>query len=308
MSELTQQYIIGHLDWKTRVRFGLGLAAAAVLFWSLGWSVLKPWDPYGAMYFQPEEGESLFLLVRVIGLQLAAAVFASIIMDARIPLFGAFAACIGIGIPILKTGGMDYAMVRTQLDKTLEHPESLWGFMTLETLAWTGVLAILVAITMVTEQWLKKNEDIRLDEAAKKESATRLKPAKKAAWWKGLGGTAITAVLALFLIAILAASMRKGQVIFACLAAFYLAGLTAEQIAENDHPVWQVAAVPLVALTAYLYTWMHPMRPPGLELILHIAPNSLARVLPVEYIFIGTIGAIFGNWTSHRMRYNKEHG
>lgn len=309
MSEITQQYIIGHLDWKTRVRFILGLAVGCVLFGSLGWSVLKPWDPYGAIYFQPEDWEILLLLLRSIGLLLAAGVFASIIMDARMPLFGSFAACIGMAIPILKTGGMDYVMVRTYAEKSLEHPEALWGFLALETLAWTGVLAVLVTVTIVTEQWLKKDQEPQLNELKDGNTVKKVKEAEKTAcWWKGLGGTAITAVLGIFLVAMLAANMQKGQVVFACFAGLFLAGLTAEQISENDHPAWQVAAVPIVALAAYLYTWFHPMRPPGWELILHIAPNSLARVLPVEYIFIGTIGAIFGNWTSHRMRYSKHHG
>lgn len=302
MSELTEQYIIGHLDWKTQVRFFLGLAVGCVLFGSLGWGVLKPVDPYSAIYFQPEEGV-LMLLLRVIGLLVVSGAFASIIMDARIPLFGTFAACVGIAIPILKTGGMEYVMVRAHAEKSLEHPEALWGFLALETVAWTGVLAVLVTATMVTEQWLKGDEEPHLEPVKDTGRTTQ-----KSFWWKGLGGTGITIVLGLFLVAMLATSTEKGQVIFACFAALFLAGLAAEQIAENDHPVWQVAAVPVVALIAYLYTWSHPMRPPGLELILHIAPNSLARVLPIEYIFIGTLGAIFGNWTSHRVRYSKQHG
>lgn len=308
MSEITQQYIIGHLDWKTRVRFILGLAVSCILFGSLGWSVLKPWDPCGAIYFQQEDLGNFMLLVRAIGLLLAAGVFASIIIDARMPLFGSFAACIGMGIPILKTGGMDYVMVRTYAEKSLEHPEALWGFLALETLAWTGVLAVLVTASIMTEQWLKKDHEPQLEESAEANKSPKKKEDKSNPWWKGLGGMAITAVLGIFLIAIFAAGMQKGQVIFACFAGLFLAGLTAEQIAENDHPAWQVAAVPLVALAAYLYTWFHPARPPGWELILHIAPNSLARILPIEYIFIGTIGAIFGNWTSHRMRYSKHHG
>jgi hypothetical protein len=307
MNELTEHYIIGHLDWRTRVRFVLGLAVSCILFASLGWSVLKPWDPYGAIYFDQEDMGNFMLLVRSTGLLLAAGVFASIIMDARMPLFGVFAACIGMAIPILKTGGMDYVMVRTFVEKSLDHPEALWGFLALETLAWTGVLAVLVTVSLLTEQWLKKDQEPRL--AGANEGTTAQKnEGKNIGWWKGLGGTAITAVLGIFLVAVLAANMQKGQVMFACVAGLFVASLAAEQITENDHPVWQVAAVPIVALAAYLYTWFNPVRPPGWELILHIAPNSLARVLPVEYIFIGTIGAIFGNWTSHRMRYNKHHG
>jgi hypothetical protein len=303
MSEITNHYIIGHLDWNSRARFVAGLIVAGVLFGSLGLLTLRPWDPFGAISLQLVQGP-FGLLLRTAGLLLAVGVFAAILMDARLPLFGTFAACIGMAIPILKTAGMDYVMVRQQTTKAMEHPQDFWGFLILEALSWTVVLIALLAGTLITEQWLKRN-DSPLIEAARgepKKSETTVN-----VWLRGLGGTAITVVLGLFLIALFAASMKKGQIVFACAAGFFLAGLTAEQIAENNHPIWQVAAVPVVAVIAYVYTWFHPDRPPGLEAILNIAPNNLARVLPVEYLFIGTIGAIFGNWTSHRVRYSKEH-
>lgn len=306
MSELTNRYVIGHLDWNSRFRFGAGLIVAALLFGSIGMLTLRPWDPYGAISLQLVDNSFVFLL-RVVGLLLAAGVFAAILMDARLALFGTFAACIGMAIPILKTAGMDYVMVRQQAEKAMEHPKDFWGFMVLEILAWTVVLVVLVAGTLFTEQWLKKGNELPVEEPADT-NRSKTKEAAGYAWLKGLAGTAITVILGLFLIALFAASIRKGQVVFACAAGFFLAALVAEQIAENDHPIWQVAAVPLVAFIAYVYTWQfHPERPPGLEAILNIAPNNLARILPVEYIFIGTIGAIFGNWTSHRIRYGKDH-
>lgn len=304
MSELTNRYIIGHLDWNSRARFAAGLIVALALFGSVGMLTLRPWDPFGAISLQLVDNGVVFLL-RVIGLLLAAGVFAAILMDARLALFGTFAACVGMAWPILKTAGMDYVMVRQQADRAMVHPKDFWGYMVLEILAWTVVLAVLVAGTLFTEQWLKRGSS-PTPEAPADPSRTQKKDSATLAWLKGLAGTAITVVLGLFLIALFAASIRKGQVVFACAAGFFVAALVAEQIAENDHPVWQVAAVPLVAFIAYVYTWQfRPERPPGLEALLNIAPNSLARVLPVEYIFIGAIGAIFGNWTSHRIRYSK---
>ena len=115
-------------------------------------------------------------------------------------------------------------------------------------------------------------------------------------------------ILALSLIWVLAANSDKGQVVFAVIASFMVAAIFAEQVTENDHPFWQILAVPLVALIAFGYTWQNPGRPQGLETLLNVAPTNPARVLPVEYIFMGAIGAIFGTWTSHRMRYAKKHG
>jgi len=304
-AQIDNRYVLGHLDVKMRARFWTGIAISVLLFMSMGSLILKPWDPYGAICLQLVENDAFFL-ARITGLLLAVGVFASIIIDARLPLFGTFAACVGMAIPIVKTAGMDYVMVRLQAEgKALEHPQDLWGNLALETLLWSVVLAVLLIGTMLTEQWLNKSHQNSTPPASPE-------PGKKKRsslfWLKGLGGIVITVILALFLIAILAANIRKGQIVFATIVGFYLASLTAEQIAENDHPIWQVLAVPIVAFIAYIYTWFHPDRPPGLESILHIAPNGLARILSVEYIFLGTIGAIFGNWTSHKVRHNKQHG
>ncbi len=305
---MTQRYIIGHLDWDSRARFTAGLVVAGVLFASLGMMILRPWDPFGAISLQLVDN-SFILLIKIGGLLLAVGVFAAILMDARLPFFGLFAACAGMGIPIAKTAGMAYVMVRQQAAKAYEHPhdlQSLWGYLVLETLAWTVVLAVLVVGIITIEQWIKRS-NISVDQESQPVNSTK-KKTSTLPWARGLGGTVITAVLAIFLIAMLAASMKKGQTIFATAFGFFLAALIAEQIAENDHPVWQVAAVPVVAIAAFVYTWCRPDRPPRLEALLNIAPNSLARVLPVEYIFMGTAGAIFGNWTSHRMRHSKDNG
>jgi len=306
-TQTEQRYIIGHLDWNTRVRFAAGLVVALLLFGSLGLMILRPWDPCGAISLQLVDS-TLLTLFKVGGLLLAVVVFATIIMEARLPLFGLFAACIGIGLPIAKTAGMSYVMVRQQAGTALERPQDLWGYLILDTLAWTVVLVTLLVCSMIVEGWVKKNNNLGELEPPQSETKEKKKEDTVPPLWRGVGGMLITAVVALFFIAILAASMRRGQIIFSAIFGFYLAGLVAEQVAENDHPLWQVLAVPIVALAAYAYTWYRPDRPPGLEALLNIAPNSLARVLPVEYIFLGTIGAIFGNWTSHRMRYGKEHG
>jgi len=309
MKTIAGRHIIGHLDWNSRGRFLTGLGISLLLFGSLGRMILKPWDSYGAISLLLADND-VAMLIRTAGLLLAIGAFATLVFDARLPLFGAFAAGIGIGLPILTTGGMDYLMVRQQqAGKVLDQPQVLWEYLMMETLAWTILLAMLVGATMFVERWFVKNgsldtedvDDSKPAEKEKKTSATALP------WLKGLGAAALTAVVALFLIGVFAVNIRKGQVVFAVVGAFFLAALVSEQIVENDHPAWQVTAVPVVALFAYLYTVFHPDRPAGMESLLNIAPNALARALPVEYIFLGTVGAIFGNWTSHRMRHSKDH-
>jgi hypothetical protein len=224
-------------------------------------------------------------------------------------MFGVFAAAVGIGLPILKTGGMDYLMVRLQVGKELEGPHLLWAYQTLETIYWTMCLGVLSAAVMGVEQWVRNNNERDLDDELEEVKTTSPKTDKKEKSdyvLRGICGIIITVVVSIILLAFLTADQSKGQVAFAVIASFLVAAMTAEQIAESRHPVWQLAAVPIVALFAYGYTWFHPDRP-GFETLLHIAPNNLARVLPIEYIFFGTVGSIFGTWTSHRLRHSKEH-
>lgn len=308
MSEITKDYIIGHLDWNSRIRFAVGIGVSCLLFATLGFMVLAPWDPQGAISLQFVDNETFFL-IRLVGLLLVAGVFSSVIMDARLPMFGTFAASVGMGIPLVKTAGMTYVMVRLQVGKEFEHSHDLWPYLMMESLAWGVVLMILAGGTMAVERWLKKNNpEINETPEVKERSAKTKDKTRPTRWLRGLGGTLITTILALSLISVLAANGQKGQVVFAVIAGFIVAAIIAEQITENDHPFWQVLAIPVVAMVAYGYTWQNPTRPPGLEALLNIAPTNLARVLPVEYTFMGAIGAIFGTWTSHRMRYAKDHG
>ncbi len=308
MSEIAKEYIIGHLDWNSRIRFAVGIAVSCILFATLGFMVLAPWDPQGAISLQFVDNE-VFFLIRVMGLLLVTGVFSSVIMDARLPMFGTFSAAIGMGIPLIKTAGMTYVMVRLQVGKEFEHSHDLWPYLMMESLAWGLVLMILAGGTMAVERWLRKNgEEMDEAEASPDKQKKVKRKSSSAQWLRGLGGTVLTLILALSLISVLAANGDKGQVVFAVIASFMVAAIIAEQVTENDHPFWQVLAVPLVALIAFGYTWQNPGRPAGLEALLNVAPTNLSRVLPVEYTFLGAIGAIFGTWTSHRMRYAKKHG
>ena len=104
MSDNVPAYIVGHLDWPTRLRFAAGVALGLVLFGSIGYSVLQPWDLEGAISLLLAGGK-VYLLVRVTAMLLAVAVLSTIIMDARLSLFGVFAAMVGLAYPVVTTAG-----------------------------------------------------------------------------------------------------------------------------------------------------------------------------------------------------------
>lgn len=306
-------YIVGHLDLSTRLRFSGGLVLALVLLGSIGFSVLRPAEPDGAISMLLVQSK-FFLLARQTGLMLAVAVLATIALDGRLSQFGTFAAAVGLAWPVVRTGGMDYLMVKLQTGVDIQDTAAqaqLWKDMSLEMLAWVVPLIVMAVGSMLTESWVRSDRDhAQPDEKAEKADTTKHGVPKDTRFIvRGVLGTLLTTATAMALITVLCASRQKGQIIFAVAAAFYLAALAADQLSGNRHPLWQVAAVPLTGLCAYAYAFANPMRGPAeFEHILHLAPNRLAGILPIEYICAGVAAAIFGTWTSERVRYSKIHG
>lgn len=288
-------HLIGHLDWPTQGRFVLGVAAAWVIVASLGFSVIEPWDPVGAISALVMDG-CVWAMFRLTLVLVATTVLATIIIDARLPLFGMFASMAALGYPIAKTGGMDYLMVRLQATHEYNDPQ-LWAYLTFEMIGWTICLAAILASAVWAERWLKRDDPDRptLPKLDVKEIT------------RALGATALSAAAALIFVSVFCQSRDKGQVMFAVAGAFFLSAWLGDWAMGNRRIRWQIASVPLAACVAYIYTWMNPSRPNGLEAILYITPNNLVAVLPIEYFAVGTAGAIFGYWTAERTRFAEHH-
>jgi len=288
-------YIIGHLDWPTRARFVSALIVSLVILATIGFRVLRPWDPFGAISLLLVDGEFIFLL-RASAVLLAACVLATIVLGARLSQFGTFAACVGLAYPVAKRGSMDYLMVRLQAGGEFNDP-NLWGFLGLEMLAWTVPLAVMVIGSAVAERWINQSNN----------GPPTSQPGTGRVIVRGVSAVVVTSLVAIALVVLLCRSCEKGQVLFAVAAAFFLAALFGDWATGNRRVLWQVWAVPVVGLCAYGYTWFNPTRPAGLEAILTLSPNNLSAVLPIEYLAAGTAGAIFGFWTSERIRFSGKH-
>ncbi len=307
--QYSEQYIIGHFSWSARIRFITGIVISLVLFMSLGMNVLKPWDPFGAISLLLVNN-TFALIVRLIGILIATGILSTIIVSARLPFFGVFSAAVGIAWPISQTAGMDYLMVRLQVGKEFENSQFLWAYLAFETILWAIVLLVLVIVTLLVETWLNKtsgsDDNLNLKNHNEITSKLTIKTIfAKDKIFNGIVSVISTAIFGVIFISLFAASQSKGQIIFAVFAGMFLSAMISEQITPTNHPVWQTLSVILVALIAYGYSWFNP-RPPGLEAVLHIAPNNLARVLPIEYVFIGSAGAIMGVWYSYRLRHSKD--
>jgi len=292
-------HIIGHLNWPTRIRFLAAVVLSLLVMGSIGYRVLRPWDPFGPISLLLVDTELLFVL-RISVVLLAVAVLTTVIFDGRLPQFGTFAASIGLALPVAKTGGMDYLMIRLQAGTDPDDP-SLWWLLALEMAAWTVPLAVMVVGSAIAERWVARDKPGPRTDAKGQEKTGP-------SWSTGILAVAVTSLVAVILIGIFCQSRQKGQVIFAVAAAFFIAAWLGDYVTANRRVVWQLAAVPVVAVAVYVYTSLNPARPAGLEKIHYLTPNNLSAVLPVEYLAAGAAAVVFGFWTSERVRFSAKHG
>jgi len=167
-----------------------------------------------------------------------------------------------------------------------------------ETLVWTAMFAVVLLCDALVERWVGR--------AARQATKENRRIRRLLEVLRGLLSFAITAILSFLLVSVLAASSAKGQVLFAAAAGFFVAALAASWVTGERRPVWQVLAVPVTALAAYLYAAARPDRPRGMEEFLQLAPHAVVRLLPVEYFAAGIAGAVFGTWTAVRIAHESE--
>ncbi len=187
-------------------------------------------------------------------------------------------------------------MVRLQTGKELEHNEVLWIYLLFETFLWLIPWITLIITSYSVEHWLN----------SKTTKATKDKQSKAKFILQAIIGNIFVVIFAIAFISILATNSSKGQVVFATFAGFFLATLVSDQLIPIEKFPYHLFAVPLTAIIAFLYTYLHPDRPPGFEMVLHITPNNMVKVLPIEYIFIGSAGCILGLWYSIRLKVRIE--
>jgi len=115
---------------------------------------------------------------------------------------------------------------------------------------------------------------------------------------QGFMALAATVVIMIILMALLAQSDKKAQVIWAVGISSFLAALAAHSVFPTRPSAWYWAAPLVVAVIGYALAWSGWNHLPGGVVGGYAAP--LGRPLLLDYASVGVAGALFGYWTSRR--------
>ena len=111
-------------------------------------------------------------------------------------------------------------------------------------------------------------------------------------------------VVMIFLMALLAQTDRKAQVIWSVAISSFLSALAAHSLFPARPSIWFWAAPIIVGALGYTLAWFGG--PPGVGGTINGLLPALARPLPLDYAGAGVAGALYGYWTSRKWLHEHE--
>ena len=299
-----------------KLLFLVALAVAAALFMSVGWMAIAPADPLGAVSIVTH-AHPLLMILQTAALAAVAGAIATVIIGAKLPDVGAFAAAFGMALVTLRGDTAAYLLMHVAQGE-LGRERGLALELLVEAVVWFLVVLLVLLVSGVVMRWCFGRAD---DPAAGPASAVLGKmsasempalarlvvPPTGAATSPGhiiagLRFTAATAAIAILVYAILSAgsaprTIQHGQTYFATFAAFYLGVWAARSWFALRTPLWALVAVPVVCIVGYLWATVMGSSA-GHAYLANIPPSRFMRTLPMAFIGVGTLGALTSCWTT----------
>ena len=294
------------LSWTMKLRIAAAAAAGIFLIGILGWPLARPDDPFAAVSLTAGSiglggGVILAALAFLVGF---IAYFLSWPYGREI---GILAVPSGIAIWAVRSGSMANLL---QLNPALAQRQALFAALKWEPIFWLAIVAAGFVGVLAGQRTVgQKIESNKTDKKQNKCLSAAI----------ALVGSALIAQIC---ISILAQDVRipdpglgsvfaqpaVGQVAFAVLASFCLAGFVVKKTLNADY-IWSAMASALV--TAFAVT-IH-LKEDILQHLVGSYPvvffsNSVISILPVQIVAFGTLGSIAGYWLAIRYVYWRKHG
>jgi len=111
-------------------------------------------------------------------------------------------------------------------------------------------------------------------------------------------------ILMIFLMAVLAQTDRKAQVVWSVALASLLSALASHSLFPARPSIWFWTAPFIVGVIGYVLAWFGGPPLPG-GLVGGVLP-ALARPLPIDYAAAGTAGSLLGYWMSRKWLHEHE--
>ena len=302
-----------HLSFFGKVAAWCSLALAAWIFLTIGWLAVEPDDPLGPVSLLTRGGP-LTMLLQAGGLAGVTAALATVIAGRQLVDVGTFAAAFGLALVSLRGDTAGYLLLQST-EVSSSGGAGLVFKLAGESLAWLAVALVSTIVSAVVMRWcFGQSSEHR--SGSSHSVTTRTLAGYDIPWVgatllgdgdhrteriAGVKHTIVVTVAGLLAFAVLSAglstrSIQHGQACFVVVAAVCTGCYLAYRVAPVQSALWSMIAVGLIAVLGYLWASIQPAAsamPPG------AAKSAFLRVLPIQYIFVGTATAVAMSWYMH---------
>ena len=284
-----------HLSFSDRAATWVAWALAGTIFLTIGWFAMAPDDPLGAVSVLTRHGAWMMLL-QAAGLAAVTAALATVIAGRRLPDVGTFAAAVGLAAVSLR-GGTAGSLLIQWADAAPVSQSSLPILLALEAMAWFVIVFMARGFSIGVGQWcFGACPEPRRDGGGGHTEGEPLSPRGGAT--HGIKHMLIAAGAALLTFKILSAglstrSVQHGQACFVVAASVCIGSYVAYWLVPVRSALWAILSVPFLAVGGYVWARLSPS-PGGLPA--SVPASAFLRVLPIQYIAVGTAAAVAMFW------------
>lgn len=295
-----------NVEWHLRVRILVALGAGALLIAGIGYPLVRPADPLGAISMFTKEISTIDVVI-LAGLGFLAGVVATLACYPLGSALGPFAAPAGIAVLALSCGSMRALLLYNQ---DFAARSELYAFLRWELLFWVAVCAAGYVGSIITGRLLKTKTVIEEDTA--KNDKTML--------INGLIGMVITGVVVYFTLGIFAQDIRQideklgsvsglpgnGQIAFGVFVSVGLAAFLLKYIFNISY-LWSILGSLLLYFVMYT-------RIPGSAQLEHLSAtwpiyflsHAIYGIIPLQFTSFAFLGALTGFWIAIRLQQKTE--
>lgn len=281
-----------HLTLLDKAATWASWGMAGAIFLTIGWMVMAPDDPRGAVSLLTRHG-GWTMLLQAAGLAVVTAGLATVVAGRKLPHVGTFAAAVGLTSVSLKGATTSYLLIERA---GADGPQtSLAMRLVVESLGWYAVMLAAYGVSTLVAKWchpVTEPASVDADDAS-----------------SGLKHTAITVLAGAIIFQIFAGAMggrsvQHGQACFLAGATLYFAAYIAHRTAPVRSLFWSVVAVGALAVVGY--AWAR-FRSPAAGMPASLPTSPFLRVLPIQFVAVGTAAVVAVFW-SRQAAQRLEHG
>jgi hypothetical protein len=298
-----------NVNWLLRVRIIAALAIGALIVGAVGYPMVRPLDPLGAISLFTREISLVHSIILVL-LGFVSGIAATLVCYPLGNVLGPFAAPAGVATLAVAGGNLRQLLLT---NPTFEQRNAMYGFLRWELLFWLAICAAGYLGVMLTTRVLKTKTVIE-GQAPKLENKTN--------YWTNCGIAVVAAAAIVYLtIGIFAQDIRQidekfgyvvghpghRQIAFGVFVSVALAGFAVKHFLQTHF-----IPVILGAMVAYLAMFTKLIGSENLQYMVTTWPidfftHSIYAILPVQFCPFAVLGAMTGYWISIYIKERPDH-